>query len=82
MDNTSPDVPEDKAVGKVEPFKLIDRSPLRVNFSSKAELESTDKARLQEYNMYWHLKEFCSLDIDEEIDLTKKYEQKKKIEAM
>ena len=32
--------------------------------------------------MYWHLKEFDSLDIDEEMDLTEKHKRKKKVEAL
>ena len=32
--------------------------------------------------MYWHLKEFDSIDIHEEIDLVEKHKRKKKVEAM
>ena len=37
--NASPDLTEAMNGPKVEPFKLIDRSPLKQNFESKAELE-------------------------------------------
>lgn len=52
-----------KPEGTSAPIKVFDNSPLKKNFNSKAELEITDKARLADYNMYWHLKEFDPLDI-------------------
>ena len=55
---------------------------MKKHFASKAELESAtgDKARLADYNMYWHLKEFDPIDMVEEVDLDKKFEKKKKLE--
>ena len=65
-----------------QPTNKLDRAPLKKQFASKAELESAtgDKARLADYNMYWHLKEFDPIDMVEEVDLDKKFEKKKKLE--
>ena len=57
-------------------IKVMDSSPLKKNFQSKAELEVKDKVRLAEYNMYWHLKEFDPLDIVEHMDLDEKFKRK------
>ena len=65
-----------------ERVNVIERSPLKREFNSKVELEETDSARLADYNMYWHLKEFDPIDINEEIDLDEKYKRKQKIEKM
>ena len=40
----------------------------------------TDKKRLADYNMYWHLKEFDEIDIIEGMDLNEKYKKRKKVE--
>ena len=61
---------------------MLDKSPLKRDFTSKAELEMTDKTRLGDYNMYWHLKEFDPIDLVEEMDLDEKYKRKQKVEAM
>ena len=58
------------------PIKVLDNSPLKKDFKSKAELEQTDKLRLAEYNMYWHLKEFDPIDIVEHMDLDEKFKKK------
>ena len=68
------------AKGAAMPF--IDSSPLKTSFKSKKELETRDKARLADYNMYWHLKEFDPIDIVEEMDLDEKYARKQKVEAL
>ena len=57
-------------------IKVLDSSPLKKDFNSKAELELTDKARLADYNMYWHLKEFDPIDIVEHMDLDEKFKRK------
>lgn len=62
-------------------INVMDSAPLRKDFTSKAELERTDKARLGDYNMYWHLKEFDPIDIVETMDLDEKFKKKQKIEA-
>ena len=49
---------------------------MKKNFSTKGELEKTDKKRLADYQMYWHLKEFDEVDIKEDMDLDEKYEKR------
>ena len=61
---------------------MLVRSPIKKDFSSKADLEKNDMARLADYNMYWHLKEFDPIDLDEGMDLDEKYKRKQKIEKM
>ena len=63
-----------------ETVKVLDRSPVKKEFSTKGELEMTDKKRLADYNMYWHLKEFDEIDIIEGMDLNEKYKKRKKVE--
>ena len=60
----------------------LDRSPLRRNFNSKVELEQGDEERLKSYNMYWHLQEFDRLDLDEEMDIDKKFRLKQEHEKL
>ena len=60
----------------------MDRSPVKKDFSTKAELEQTDPNRLADYNMSGHLKEFDPVDIVEEMDLDEKYKRKQKVEKM
>lgn len=55
---------------------------MKRDFTSKAELELTDKTRLADYNMYWHLKEFDPIDLVEEMDLDEKFKRKQKVEKM
>ena len=63
-------------------IKVLDSSPLKKDFKSKAELEVKDKVRLADYNMYWHLKEFDPIDIVEHMDLDEKFKRKQQVEAM
>ena len=61
----------------------LERSPLRLNFASKTELEQAeDEDRLKQYNMYWHLQEFDPIDLDEDMDIDEKFQKKQKHEAM
>lgn len=63
--------------------KMLDRSPIQAEFGSKAELEQAkDPTRLNDYKMYWHLREFDPIDMVEEMDLDEKYKKKQKVEAM
>ena len=73
------DVPMQQAY---ETVKVLDRSPVKKEFSTKGELEMTDKKRLADYNMYWHLKEFDEVDIVENMDLNEKYKKKQKVEKL
>ena len=85
MNETMQTVSEEAAVesgGAAAAIKVMDSSPLKKDFNSKAELERNDKNRLADYNMYWHLKEFDKLDMDEGLDLDEKFKAKKNHEAM
>ena len=66
----------------VETVKVLDRSPVKKEFTSKGELEMTDKKRLDDFNMYMYMKEFHEVDIVENMDLNEKYEKRKKVEAI
>ena len=74
--DTVSEEPTRKLADGAAAVKVMNSSPLKKNFTSKAELEVKDKVRLAEYNMYWHLKEFDPLDIVEHMDLDEKFKRK------
>ena len=57
-------------------------SPMRKNVTSKAEIETTDRERAQDLNMYFHLHEFDPVDLMEDLDMEEKYKRKKKQAAI
>ena len=55
---------------------------MRKNVTSKAEIETTDRERAQDLNMYFHLHEFDPVDLMEDLDMEEKYKRKKEMEAV
>ena len=45
-------------------------------FGSKKELEQNDKKRFEDYEMFWRLKEFDPIDLQEGMSIDEKYKKK------
>ena len=50
--------------------------PILAEFGSKKELEQNDKKRFEDYEMFWRLKEFDPIDLQEGMSIDEKYKKK------